>query len=263
MSKNLLTSPVENMEPLPLSIGSKNRLLAELLTTAEARDLIVPHLKVVTLERNHVLYEQGDKIDYVYFAVDSAVSSLVIMEDGTTLETLLVGNDGLVGISAILGSGISREWLWVLVAGTAIQLEAKYLDTLFLRNERALKSLLHFYRSTITQISHRCVCNTRHTVMDRLCCWLLMLHDRVGDSNLRLTQEIIASRLGARRAGITVAAGALQAMHAIEYRRGQLHILEREVLERMACECYTIMRDEFSFRAPSRTTKVIPISRYK
>ena len=254
MSKNLLMSPVENIEPLPLSIGSKNRLLAELLTTAEARDLIVPHLKVVTLERNQVLYEQGDAIDYVYFPVDSAVSSLAIMEDGTTLETAMVGNDGLVGISAILGSGISRQWLWVLVAGTAVQLDAKFLDMLFLRNENALKSLLRFYRSTITQISQRCVCNTRHTVMDRLCCWLLMLHDRVGDSNLRLTQEIIASRLGARRAGITVAAGALQAMHAIEYRRGQLHITEREVLERTACECYTIMRDEFRFRAPSGKT---------
>jgi CRP-like cAMP-binding protein len=254
MSKNLLMSPVENMEPPPLGIGSKNRLLAELLTTAEARDLIVPHLKVVTLERNQVLYEQGDTIEHVYFPVDSAVSSLAIMEDGTTLETLMVGNDGLVGISAILGSGISRQWLWVLVAGTAIQLDAKFLDALFLRNEHALKSLLRFYRSTITQISQRCVCNTRHTVMDRLCCWLLMLHDRVGDSNLRLTQEIIASRLGARRAGITVAAGALQAMHAIEYRRGQLHITEREVLERTACECYTIMRDEVRFRAPSGRT---------
>jgi CRP-like cAMP-binding protein len=254
MSKNLLTSPVEERDSLPLNPASKNRLLAELLVTAEAKDYIGSHLKVVTLERNQVLYEQGDKIDYVYFPLDSAVSSLAIMEDGTTLETLLVGNDGLVGISAILGSGISRQWLWVLVSGTAVQLEAKYLDALFLRNENALKSLLRFYRSTITQISQRCVCNTRHTVMDRLCCWLLMLHDRVGDSNLRLTQEIIASRLGARRAGITVAAGALQAMHAIEYRRGQLHITEREVLERAACECYTIMRDEVGFRAPSRTT---------
>jgi CRP-like cAMP-binding protein len=252
MSKNLRVSPVENMEPSPLSIGSKNRLLAELLTTAEASDLIVPHLKIVTLERNQVLYEQGDTIEHVYFPLDSAVSSLAIMEDGTTLETLLVGNDGLVGISAILGSGVSKQWLWVLVSGTAVQLEVKFLDTLFLRNENALKSLLRFYRSTITQISQRCVCNTRHTVMDRLCCWLLMLHDRVGDNNLRLTQEIIASRLGARRAGITVAAGVLQAMHAIEYRRGQLHITEREVLERAACECYTIMQNEFRFSPPPR-----------
>lgn len=250
MSRNLQMLPVEEKESLPLDLASQNRLLAELLTTAEAKDYISPHLKIVTLERNQVLYEQGDAIEYVYFPVDSVVSSLAIMEDGTTLETLMVGQEGLVGISAILGSGIARQWLWVLLSGSALQLEAKYLDALFVRNEKALKSLLGFYRSTISQISQRCVCNTRHTVMDRLCCWLLMLHDRVGDSNLRLTQEIIASRLGARRAGITVAAGVLQAMQAIEYRRGQLHITDREVLERAACECYTIMKHEF--RPPPR-----------
>lgn len=250
MSKNLQMSPVEERDLLPLNLASKNRLLAELLTTAEAKEFVGPHLKIVTLERNQVLYEQGDTIEYIYFPIDSAVSSLAIMEDGTTLETLMVGQEGLVGISAILGSGISRQWLWVLISGSALQLEAKYLDALFLRNENALKSLLRFYRSTITQISQRCVCNTRHTVMDRLCCWLLMLHDRVGDSNLRLTQEIIASRLGARRAGITVAAGVLQAMKAIEYRRGQLHITDREVLERAVCECYTIMRAELRFTPP-------------
>lgn len=252
MSKNLQTSSVEERDSTPLSLASKNRLLAELLTTAEAKDYVGPNLKVVTLERNQVLYEQGDTMEFVYFPIDSVVSSLAIMEDGTTLETLMVGQDGLVDISAILGSGISRQWLWVLVSGSAIQLEAKFLDTLLVRSEHALKSLLRFYRSTITQVSQRCVCNTRHTVMDRLCCWLLMLHDRSGDNNLRLTQEIIASRLGARRAGITVAAGVLQAMHAIEYRRGQLHIVEREVLERAACECYAIMHNEFGFKPAVR-----------
>ena len=90
--------------------------------------------------------------------------------------------------------------------------------------------------------------------MDRLCCWLLMLHDRVGDGNLRLTQEVIASRLGARRAGVTVAAGTLQAMHGIDYRRGQLHITEREVLEHAVCECYQIMKNDFRFTPPARST---------
>ena len=250
MSKNLHIWPVEEKESLPLSLASKNRLLAELLATAGAKEHLGPHLKLVTLERNQVLYEQGDTIDYVYFPIDSVVSSLAIMEDGTTVETLMVGHEGLVGISAVMGSGISRQWLWVLVSGTAIQLEAKYLDPVVVRNENALKALLRFYRSTITQVSQRCVCNTRHTVMDRLCCWLLMLHDRIGDSNLRLTQEMIASRLGARRAGITVAAGVLQAMHAIEYRRGQLHINEREVLEHAVCECYATMKMIFANPPP-------------
>ena len=252
MSKNLLASPVEAKDVMAHTLASKNWLLADLLRTAEAKDYLVPRLKVVTLERNQVLSEQGDSMEFVYFPLDSVVSSLAIMEDGTTIETLMVGHEGLVGVSAILGNGISREWLWVLVSGAAIQVEAKFVDSLLVRNEHALRSMLKFYGSTMSQISQRCVCNTRHTVIDRLCWWLLMLHDRVGDSNLRLTQEIIASRLGARRAGITVAAGTLQAMHAIEYRRGQLHITDREVLERTVCECYSIMKNDFRFNPRSR-----------
>lgn len=237
---------------LSSSLVTRNKLLAQWLATPDAGDYLSPHFRVVSLERNQVLYEQGDTIDFVYFPIDSVVSSLAIMEDGTTMETSMVGPEGLVGISAILGSGISRQWLWVLTRGTALQLEAKFLDRLLLQNEVALKSLLKLYRSTITQISQRCVCNTRHTVMDRLCCWLLMLHDRIGDGNLRLTQEGIASRLGARRAGVTVAAGTLQAMHAIEYRRGQLHITDREVLERVVCECYEVISGDFRFTPPQR-----------
>lgn len=245
MSKNLQSPIMEERDLLPMSLAAKNRLLTRLLATAQARDSLLPQLRLVSLERNQVLYEQGDTIDFVYFPLDSLVSSLAIMEDGTTLETVMVGSEGLVGITAILGSGISRQWLWVSISGNALQLDAKLLDRLFLHNEEALKSLLRFYRSTIMQVSQRCVCNTRHTVLERLCCWLLMVHDRVGGGNLKLTQEMIASRLGARRAGITVAAGVLQAMHAIEYRRGQLHITDRAVLERAVCECYTIMQDEF------------------
>lgn len=249
MSKRLEAHVAEGKD-LSWSFAGRNHLLAQWLATSDGREYLAPHLRPVSLERNQVLYEQGDTIDFVYFPVDSVVSSLAIMEDGTTLETSIIGPDGLVGVSSILGSGKSRQWLWVLASGTAFQLEAKLLDRLFLDNELALKSLLRFYRSLITQVSQRCVCNTRHTVMDRLCCWLLMLHDRVGGANLRLTQEMIASRLGARRAGITVAAGTLQAMHAIEYRRGQLHIADREVLEHAVCECYQIMSSDFKSTRP-------------
>jgi CRP-like cAMP-binding protein len=154
----------------------------------------------------------------------------------------MVGREGLVGISTVLGSGHSRQWIWVTIGGSAIQLDARLLDKLFVRNEIALRALLKCYRALVTQVSQRCVCNTRHTIMERLCCWLLMIHDRVGGSNLNLTQEMIASRVGARRAGITVAAGMLQEMNAIDYRRGHLHIQDRSVLEHAVCECYGIMQ---------------------
>jgi len=227
------------------SVASRNAVLGGLLGIPDVTNYLLPELKIIRLGVNQVLYELGDKIDYVYFPLDSVVSSLAIMEDGTTMETAMLGRDGLVGISAILGTGRSRQWSWVTIGGNAIQLDAKFLDKLFVQNEDALKILLHCYRALTTQVSQRCVCNTRHSIMERLCCWLLMIHDRVGGENLKLTQEMIASRVGARRAGITVAAGLLQEMKAIEYKRGQLHISNRRAIEETVCECYTIIKNEF------------------
>src|SRR5215208_6799764 len=235
---------------LTSGIASHNQLLRDLLRVPSIASYLVPELRVVTVTVNQVLYELGDKIDWVYFPLDSVVSGLAIMEDGTTIETTMTGREGVVGISSILGSGLSRHWFWVTVGGNAIQLEARFLERMFVQNEAALKALLRSYRSIIMQISQRCVCNTRHTILERLCCWLLMIHDRVGGNNLNLTQEMIASRVGARRAGITVAAGMLQAMKAIEYRRGRLHITDREVLERTVCECYNVIHAESQFARP-------------
>jgi CRP-like cAMP-binding protein len=234
----------EQKELLTSSVASRNHLLAELLKSSGNVSYLLPELRIIPLTVNQVLYEQGDHIDLLYFPVDCVVSGLAIMEDGTTIETSMVGHEGLVGISAILGGGRARQWMWVSIGGNAIQLDAKYLDKLFVHNENALKALLKCYRSLITQVSQRCVCNTRHTILERLCCWLLMIHDRVGSTNLNLTQEMIASRVGARRAGITVAAGMLQEMKAIEYRRGQLHVRDRTLLERTVCECYSMMRED-------------------
>jgi CRP-like cAMP-binding protein len=244
MSSNI-QSLLEKREILTSSVASRNELLGELLSIPGTMNYLLPELKIVSLSVNQVLYEQGDKIDFVYFPLDSVVSGLAIMEDGTTIETSMVGREGFAGISSILGSGHSRQWSWVTISGNAIQLDSKILDKLFVHNETALTALLNYYRSLITQLSQRSVCNTRHTIIERLCCWLLMIHDRGGRNNLRLTQEMIASRVGARRAGITVAAGMLQEMNGIEYRRGQLHIRDRGVLERTVCECYSMMRTHF------------------
>lgn len=244
MSVNLHPLFSTRKDLLTLSMVSHNLLLRELLTLPETANYLLPELRIVPFGVNQVLYEHGDKIDFVYFPLDSIVSGLAIMEDGTTMETAMMGREGVVGISTILGSGTSRQWIWALISGNAVQLDAKFLDRLFVQNEIALKALLKCYRNVITQVSQRCVCNTRHTILERLSCWLLMVHDRVGEGNLNLTQEMIASRVGARRAGITVAAGMLQDMGAIEYRRGRVHILNRVLLEKVVCECYLPMKLE-------------------
>ena len=227
------------------TVASRNDLLKHLFTSQAIKNSLLPDLRLVLLTTNQVLYEQGDRMDTVYFPLDSVVSGIAITEDGTTIETAMLGREGLVGISTILGSGLSRQWIWTTISGNAVALDTRILERMFVQNEHALRAFLSCYRGLITQVSQRCVCNTRHTILERLCCWLLMIHDRVGGDNLKLTQEMIASRIGARRAGITVAAGMLQDMHGIEYRRGQLHIRHREALELVVCECYGIMRPDF------------------
>ena len=163
----------DRKELLTTSIASKNELLKELLSLPGIGNDLLQELRIVPLTVNQVLFEQGDKIDHLYFLLDSVASGLAIMEDGTTIETSMVGHESIVGVSAILGSGLSRQWVWVTVGGTALQLEARFLDKLFTQNEVALKALLRCYRQLITQVSQRCVCNTRHTIMERLCCWLI------------------------------------------------------------------------------------------
>ena len=225
-----------------MEVSHSGNLLLQDQLNCELSSYLLKDSRIVSLKSNQVLYEQGDILDSVYFPLNSVVSNLGILEDGTTLETSMAGREGLVGISAILGSGLSKQWSWVLISGEAVQVDAQVLDKLVVRNEAVLKRLLRYYRSLVIQVSQRTVCNTKHTLLERLSCWLLMVHDRVGDINLRLTQELMASRVGARRAGVTVAAGVLQEMHAIEYRRGQLHILNREALEEVVCECYSVMK---------------------
>ncbi|HEX6044911.1 MAG TPA: Crp/Fnr family transcriptional regulator [Pyrinomonadaceae bacterium] len=222
---------------------SQNKLLTHLL--AADADFLLPQIRIVKLNFNDIIYEYGDSIDDVFFPLDSIVSALSIMEDGTTIEISMAGNEGVVGLSALLGGGMARHWTRMCIGGTLARLSATALDRSFISNENSLKYIMHSYSSLITQVSQRAVCNARHTVLERLACWLLMIHDRVGGQNLRLTQEAIASRLGARRAGITVAAGMLQSVGAIEYRRGQLHIRDREGLERAVCECYPMMKAEY------------------
>lgn len=224
-------------------LTSQNILLRHLLE-ADA-EFLLPQIRIGRLSFNDTIYEYGDSIDDVFFPLDSIVSSLAIMEDGTTIEISMVGREGVLGLSALLGGASSRHWTKMCIGGSLARLSVNTLEHTFVSNEKALKYIMRGYSSLITQVSQRAVCNARHTVLERLACWLLMIHDRVGDTNLRLTQEAIASRLGARRAGITVAAGTLQSIGAIEYRRGQLHIKDREGLEQAVCECYPIMKAEY------------------
>lgn len=221
----------------------ENRLLAALPTEEYQR--LVPHLELVPLKFQQILYEPGEPIAYVYFPHRAIVSLLSTMEDGTTVEVGLVGIDGMVGTAVILGGNTTTTLANVQVPGYAMRMKAEWLKAEFNRGG-ALQSLLLLYtQALITQVSQIAACNRLHTLEERLARWLLTIQDRLQSDDLPLTQEFISQMLGTRRSGVTVAAGTLQQAAMIRYTRGKITILNRQALEATTCECYTLIKSEY------------------
>jgi CRP-like cAMP-binding protein len=221
----------------------ENRLLAALPVAEYER--ITSSLRHVSFALGEVVYEFGEQMDYVYFPTTSIVSLLYTMENGSSAEMGLTGNDGIVGIALFMGGGTMPNRAIVQSAGGALRMKAKVLQNEFARGGKFQKVLLRYTQALITQISQTAVCNRLHSVEQQLCRWLLLSHDRVPADDLVMTQELIADMLGVRREGVTVAAGNLQDAEAISYVRGHIKILNRQKLEETVCECYQVVRAEF------------------
>jgi CRP-like cAMP-binding protein len=224
-------------------IPTKNLVLAS-LPQVDANHIIAA-AKPVQLNVNDVLYEAGDEIDYVYFPISCVVSALSILEDGSSVENYMTGREGLVGIPALIGGRKALHWTRVSAPGGALRLFPNVLQDLSIRSEATHHAVLRAYRHLFTQICAKSVCNTRHSLIQRLSVWLLMMSDRVNSDRLPFTQEEIANRISVRRAGVSVAASMLQALHGISYHRGRIVITDRDVLVRMACECYQTLSQDF------------------
>ena len=196
----------------------ENRLLAALPRNEYER--LLPNLQQVSFSLGEVVYEFGGHLDYVFFPTTSIVSLLYTMENGSSAEMGLTGNDGVVGIALFMGGGTMPNRAVVQSAGAAIRLKAKVLQDEFALGGKFQHLLLRYTQALITQISQTAVCNRLHSVEQQLCRWLLLSHDRLKTDELIMTQELIADMLGVRREGVTVAAGHLQDIGAISYVRG-------------------------------------------
>jgi CRP-like cAMP-binding protein len=221
----------------------ENRLLAAL--PLEEYKRLLPHLEPFSFSLGEVVYESGGQLDYIYFPTTAIVSLLYIMENGATAEMGLAGNEGVVGIALFMGGNTMPNRAVVQSAGGAIRMKAKELQDEFAQGGQLQRLLLRYTQALITQISQTAVCNRLHSVEQQLCRWLLLSHDRVKADELIMTQELIADMLGVRREGVTVAAGRLQDLGAINYVRGHIKILDRKKLEATVCECYRVVKDEF------------------
>ncbi|HXC39957.1 MAG TPA: Crp/Fnr family transcriptional regulator [Burkholderiales bacterium] len=221
----------------------QNHLLAAL--PADDFERLAPHLELATLKLGDALYESGERLQHVYFPTTSIVSLLYVMEDGSSAEIAIVGNEGILGISLFMGGESTPSRAVVQSAGQAYRLKAHLLKQEFNRAGPVLHLLLRYTQALITQMAQTAVCNRHHSVEQQLCRWLLLSLDRLSSNELAMTQELIANMLGVRREGVTEAAGNLQRANMIRYSRGRITVLDRPGLEQHVCECYAVVKKEF------------------
>lgn len=217
-----------------------NRVLAA-LPDAEYQRLI-PHLQHVPLSFKQVLHKVNEPIEYVYFPHWAIVSCLSTMADGSMIEVVLVGNDGVVGISATLGNSIADTTAVVQIPGSAMRMKASLLKSEFQQSGLLQSVLLRYMQAQFAFVSQNAACNRLPCLEGRLGRWLLLVYDRVKSNELVLTHEIMAQILGVRRAGVTEAAHRLQQAGLIRYSRGKVTILNRKKLEAASCECYKVIK---------------------
>ena len=214
-----------------------NLILAALPT--DLSSILAPSLRPVMLTKEQFIYQEDDRLDFIYFPTTAVVSEFKMLEDGRMVELAVTGKEGAVGLSSMFSdSRLAPNCTQVSQPGMAMKLDAVTFERLLRSNERLRTDLNKFVNLYIRQISQKAICNMYHSVKERLCTWLLMLQDRCGRSTLSLTHEQIARTLGVYRPSITCIAQELRGMKLINYSRGGISILNRKKIESSACTCY-------------------------
>lgn len=226
-------SPREPHEPL-------NDILSAI--DAESLTRLAPHLERVKVKQGSVLCEAGSTLSDVYFPESCVLMLMAVADNGATAATATIGNEGLFGPLPGLSTEISFSRCVVPVAGDALKLASHRLGSEFEADHTCRRSLLRHARQLLVQVQQTAACNALHPTGARMCRWLLMMHDRAGSNTIALTHEFLATVLGANRTTVSIAAGALQSLGIISYRRGRVSILDRARLEEASCTCYTVMR---------------------
>jgi CRP-like cAMP-binding protein len=221
-----------------------NRIL-NALTRAEYERL-APDLEPVKLWPGEVLCRPDQLITHVYFPNRGTVSLVTTFEDGGSVEVGMVGNEGMFGVCVFLGTVSTPFLAQVQMAGDGFRMRTDVLKREFKKAGLLHDLLLRYTQAFITQLAMAAACNRAHQISERLSKWLLMCQDRSQSKDLKLTHEFIAQMLGTRRAGVTEAAALLREAGLISYNRGHIVINNRLKLEMETCECYSIMKKEFT-----------------
>jgi CRP-like cAMP-binding protein len=226
------------------TIPTKNKLLDAL--AAEELERLRPHLEEVPLVQKQPINAPGAAIEHIYFPTVGAVSMIASLDDGVAVEVGLIGPEGMAGTPVLLGSETASNEAFVQLNGKALRIRTGVLLDEVEHSRSLRRRLLRYAQALSFQIAQSAACNARHVLEERCARWLLSARDRVDSDELDLTHEFLGIMLGVRRAGVTVAAGALQQAGLIRYRQGRVTILDREGLEGAACECYRLINEEYA-----------------
>ena len=229
---------------IPTRQPPRNRLLAVL--PAAIYERLHPCLELVPMKLGAVLYESGAVLQHVYFPTDSFVSLIAPLRGHIGLEVGLVGDEGMVGTSLILGIETAPVHAMVQGAGTAWRMDSAGLLKELDRSPPLRQLLNRYLYVTLTQLSQTAACTRFHLVEARLARWLLMTRDRAHADEFYITHVFLSHMLGVRRAGITRAAVALRNRNLIHYSRGVLTVLDCDGLEQAACSCYTSLKNDYT-----------------
>jgi CRP-like cAMP-binding protein len=221
----------------------RNRLLAAL--SADDYAMWAPHLTRVNLAFRATLHHAGEPVVAAYFPEQGYASMLATLGDGEAAEVGMIGFEGIIGLPLLFGTDRSPVEALVQSGGSASRLPAEIFQRA-VEERPALRALMLRYAMAFnTQVTMTAACNGRHRVQQRLARWLLMASDRTDNDEFAMTHEFLSMMLAVRRAGVTVAAGALQKSGFIRYEQGRIRITDRRGLEAAACECHAIARREY------------------
>lgn len=228
----------------------QNHLLAALPT--DDLNLWQNRLELVELSRNQVLCAAGQTPEYVYFPTTAIVSLMSITREGSSAEVALVGNDGVVGISFLLGAESADTDALVQSAGRAFRISARFVKGEVEQSCGVRKVVMRYAQNVMAQMAQTAICNRYHSIDQQFSRRLLQGLDRLPSAKLNMTHELAANLLGVRREGVSVAAHKLQDEGAIIYSRGHIEVLDREALEQKSCECYAASKKQFSRLIPMK-----------